>query len=88
MQQAQLTRCLLPLSKALVVGSFVSISTRNSHPYPADVGEGSGDDSGDEGERPTKDEEDEEDEEDAGNVNSLVGLSHSTRIHFSFHFAV
>jgi regulator of nonsense transcripts 2 len=56
--------------------------------YPADVGEGSGDDSGDEGERPTKDDEDEDDEDDAGTVNSLVGHSHSTRIHFSLPFAV
>jgi hypothetical protein len=81
-------RCLLPQSKAPVVGTFVSVSSRNSHTYPADVGEGSGDDSGDEGERPTKDDEEDEEEDDAGNINSPVGHSHSTRIYFSFPFAV
>ncbi len=55
--------------------------------YPADVAEGSGDDSGDEGERPTKDDDHDEDEDDAGTVNSLVGLALAQpdyRIHFSF----
>jgi hypothetical protein len=70
------------------VGTSSPCSSRDSHPYPADVGEGSGDDSGDEGERPTKDDEDDEDEDDAGTVNSPVGHSHSTKIHFSFPFAV
>jgi regulator of nonsense transcripts 2 len=53
-----------------------------------DVGEGSGDDSGDDGERLTKDEDDEEVEDDAGTVNSPVGHSHLTRIHLSFPFTV
>ncbi len=64
------------------------VSSRDSHLYPADVGEGSGDDSGDEGERPTKVDDEDEDEDDAGTVDSLVGHSHPTRIHFSFPFAV
>jgi hypothetical protein len=58
--------------------------------YPADVAEGSGDDSGDEGERPTKNDDHDEDEDDAGTVNSLVGRPRSSRIQnpeYTFHFS-
>ncbi|KAN0107367.1 Armadillo-type fold [Russula decolorans] len=53
---------------ASAVDEMFASTVQGSSP---DVGEGSGDDSGDEGERPTKDDEDDEDEDDAGTVNSL-----------------
>ena len=81
MLRAQLMRCLLPPSKALAVGSSSPYPPRDSYLHPADVGEGSGDDSGDD-ERLTKADDDDEDEDD-GTVNSPVSHCHSTGIHLS-----